>query len=163
MSQSKRTKLINSSLWALVFLWLVLIFAFSAQSAEHSDFYSKKVTEIIIKIISLIDNVTIDANRTNSLIIQLHSLVRKFAHGWIYFVLGVLVVKAVIKTGVMGFRAHVLAVLFCGAYAVTDEIHQLFVPGRSGQISDILIDTSGAILGMGVYWLFHFVNRHIKN
>ena len=33
------------------------------------------------------------------------------------------------------------------AYAVTDEVHQLFVPGRSGRITDVLIDGAGAVVG----------------
>ena len=33
-------------------------------------------------------------------------------------------------------------------YATTDEIHQLFVPGRSGEVRDVLIDSLGALIGI---------------
>ena len=44
-------------------------------------------------------------------------------------------------------------------YASTDELHQLFVPGRSGQVKDVLIDGCGAVIGALIIWgisyLFH--------
>jgi VanZ family protein len=39
------------------------------------------------------------------------------------------------------------AVAFSAVYAVTDEIHQIFVPGRAAQFSDFVVDTSGAMFG----------------
>lgn len=45
-------------------------------------------------------------------------------------------------------------VIFAGAlgalYAISDEIHQTFVPGRSGQVQDVLIDFLGVIIGICV-------------
>jgi VanZ family protein len=37
-------------------------------------------------------------------------------------------------------------------YASTDELHQKFVPSRTPMISDVFVDTSGAIIGMIVLW-----------
>ena len=54
-------------------------------------------------------------------------------------------------------RALFSAWLTASAYAATDEFHQLFVPGRSGQISDVILDSAGAALGVllmtGIEWL----------
>ena len=44
--------------------------------------------------------------------------------------------------------------MICIGYATTDELHQAFVPGRTPKLTDILIDSSGAMLGTGVYLLF---------
>jgi len=41
--------------------------------------------------------------------------------------------------------------VFCVLYAISDETHQIFVPGRSAQISDVLIDSVGAIVGILMY------------
>jgi VanZ family protein len=41
-------------------------------------------------------------------------------------------------------------VLIATAYAVTDEIHQGFVSGRSAQVRDVLIDTAGALVGVAL-------------
>ena len=45
------------------------------------------------------------------------------------------------------------AFLLCVAYAMSDEIHQLFVPGRAGQVRDILIDSSGSFVGIAIVLL----------
>ena len=45
------------------------------------------------------------------------------------------------------------------AYAATDEFHQLFVPGRSGQLSDVILDSAGALAGVAAFtvlcWLIN--------
>lgn len=149
MSTFKKIKLGTVFLWVIVFLWLILIFALSAQLADQSADVSKKVAETIIERIAWVFHIDIDTETITSLAKQFDHLVRKYAHGSIYFVLGGLVIMTLIKSGIRGFRAYVLTIVFCLFYAVTDEMHQLFVPGRSGQISDILIDIAGAVFGIG--------------
>ncbi|MFH0861583.1 MAG: VanZ family protein [Candidatus Altiarchaeota archaeon] len=63
---------------------------------------------------------------------------------------------------VLGFLAFPLAgqskrpllscVIFCAAYAASDEFHQLFVPGRHGTPVDVLIDAVGAVIGSSLSW-----------
>jgi len=48
-------------------------------------------------------------------------------------------------------RGVLLAFVICVLYAISDETHQIFVPGRSAQISDVLIDSVGAIVGILMY------------
>jgi VanZ family protein len=49
-------------------------------------------------------------------------------------------------------------------YAITDEFHQSFVPNRQGHLADVLIDSSGAALGLAGIWLFsRWRNRRPKN
>lgn len=153
MSIVKASKLVIISSWLVVVLWLVLIFTLSVQTAEQSAGLSGKVTETIIKVASCIVPIDTDVRVMDQMVKQFHNLVRKFAHGWLYFVLGVLVLNSFIKTGVKGVKAYVYALIFCVAYAVTDEGHQTFVVGRSGQISDVLIDTVGAMVGISLYWI----------
>jgi VanZ family protein len=43
-------------------------------------------------------------------------------------------------------------VLLTVAYACTDEYHQTFVPGREGQVQDVLIDAAGAVAGTFLYF-----------
>ena len=46
-------------------------------------------------------------------------------------------------------KVHYIAALgFAFCYASTDEFHQLFIPGRSGQFTDVCIDTAGAAIGL---------------
>lgn len=79
--------------------------------------------------------------------------IRKTAHFSVYLLLGVLVMNALRRSGVIGLKAVALAIGICVLYAVSDEVHQLFVPGRGGQARDVLIDSAGAILGIGGAWV----------
>ena len=46
-----------------------------------------------------------------------------------------------------------MSILFSFLYACTDELHQIFVPGRSAQFRDVLIDTLGASFGIAITYL----------
>ena len=74
-------------------------------------------------------------------------VVRKVGHAVAYGVLAVLVAWAR-NRGPDEERSVVL--LLVAVYAITDEIHQSFVPGRSGAITDVLVDTAGAVAGLGL-------------
>jgi VanZ family protein len=65
---------------------------------------------------------------------------RKIAHAAEYAVLGWLLLRA------MGRELPAAAIGI--AYAVTDEIHQSFVPGRQGAPLDVLIDAAGVLAGV---------------
>ncbi|MFN0155507.1 MAG: VanZ family protein [Gaiella sp.] len=70
-------------------------------------------------------------------------LLRKGAHVVEFAILGALLLRAA--------RRPVVAVLLGVAYAVSDEIHQHFVPGRQGTPLDVLIDTAGVVAGVALY------------
>ena len=55
------------------------------------------------------------------------------------------------RIGMHGYRMIGLSLLVCVLYAISDEVHQLFVPGRGAQVKDVLIDSAGAIVGVGLY------------
>jgi len=85
---------------------------------------------------------------------DLHHFIRKNAHFFIYLILGVLVKNALNSSGIMGFKAIGIGLVICVGYAFSDEIHQLVVPGRGGQLSDVVIDSCGAGLGIMLQILF---------
>lgn len=70
-------------------------------------------------------------------------VLRKLAHAAEYAILGALLVRA----GVRARLALALGVL----YAVTDELHQTFVPGRAGRPLDVAVDAAGLVLGIVVW------------
>lgn len=73
---------------------------------------------------------------------------RKGAHIVAYAVLGALLVNALRYMSLRRWRMVVLVAVLCaGLYAATDEIHQTFIPGRSGEARDVLIDTVAAAGG----------------
>ena len=76
-------------------------------------------------------------------VIQLSFYVRKCAHFLEYTLLG-----SSIYMAAAGRRRAALSWLIAAAYAVSDEIHQIFIPGRSCELRDICIDSLGALCGI---------------
>ncbi len=77
-------------------------------------------------------------------------ILRKFAHISEFFILTILFYRAVKKTI---FENPVFAAaIFSLLYAVSDEVHQLFVPGRAGKIEDVMIDGVGILAAAAVLW-----------
>lgn len=139
--------------WTIVILWLVLIFYLSSQVVEKSNGLSKGITEVIVKTLEkIIPNANIDINRFNHLL-------RKNAHFFAYFILGVLVMNIVNRKGINGFKAFAIALGICILYAISDEVHQLFVPGRGAQVKDVLIDSAGAATGIGICKIISKIRR----
>ena len=84
-------------------------------------------------------------------LVGIRVVVRKFGHVAEYAILCVLCFRAIRTTRPCGLgRLIAAAVLISVAFAATDEIHQAFVPGRTGTPVDVLIDTLGAFCGAGV-------------
>ncbi|MFA5535750.1 MAG: VanZ family protein [Bacillota bacterium] len=134
--------------WLLVIIWMAVIFNFSAKPAVESNEMSTGITEKILEVVEkVVPSMKIDKAKFNHVI-------RKNAHFLVYFVLGILVLNGFKNSGLEKFKSLGLALLICVLYAISDEIHQVFVPGRGGQVKDVIIDSVGAIVGMGIYAKF---------
>lgn len=126
--------------YLLLFLWLVLIFYMSSQVATTSSGLSSIFVEPIRPYApGFAEGI-------------LTTLVRKSAHIFLYFVLGILIYNVLRGHKLSSKKLVSYSVLFAGLYAVTDEIHQSFVPGRSAEVRDVIIDTIGAALGVAFFW-----------
>jgi VanZ family protein len=154
---SKKT-LVNAKniSWAAVIGWMILIFCLSHQPAAKSNELSTGITEVIIK---TIERVVPDKEFD---IRDLNHVLRKNGHFFTYLVLGILVANAFTKSGMQGMRNMVFSLLVCILYAVTDEIHQLLVIGRGGQCMDVVIDSFGAITGIGLFITVDRVFKKVK-
>ncbi|MCT4607005.1 MAG: VanZ family protein [Marinisporobacter sp.] len=147
--------------WTAVFLWLVLIFCLSAQPANQSDGLSKKVTKVIIENAGKIVPIADETSTTTNLVARFNHMVRKYAHFTVYLILGILVMNGFRVSGSIGFRGSVLSLVFCIAYAISDEVHQLFVAGRGGQVMDVLIDSAGASVGILMYLMLSRIKKKV--
>ena len=87
--------------------------------------------------------------------------VRKAAHMSEYAVLALLIFQALTAFDRKKNRGC-MALGITAAYAATDEFHQLFVPGRAGRVSDVLIDSSGVLLGIAIVSLFMHIKQFLK-
>jgi VanZ family protein len=135
--------------WMAVFLVMLLIFNLSSQVAEHSNELSTGITELIIKAVEKVaPGAELDQKNINNRL-------RKNAHFFSYLLLGMFAYNALRRSGLRGWRCFILALGVCVSYAITDEVHQLYVPGRGGQVRDVLIDSAGACVGIGLcrFWI----------
>ncbi|GAA0176788.1 VanZ family protein [Clostridium sediminicola] len=129
--------------WLMVILWMALIFTFSHQPGNISDKNSKLV-------IYLFDMLGLDLNGLLGEVSNF--IVRKLAHFTEYFILYMFLIRAM---NYKNFKIEniFIAVIYVFLYAASDEIHQAFVPNRGPAIRDVIIDTSGAIFAMIIYYL----------
>jgi len=119
-----------------------VIFAFSHQPGQDSSRLSGCIT---IHIANLLEMLGMDISG-----MDLGFFIRKAAHFSIYFVLGILTFIANYANRRRLVESAVVAVLISTGYAVLDEYHQSFIPGRSCQLKDVLIDSSGSFAGAAV-------------
>ena len=135
----------------LVIIWMVLIFCFSNQKAEDS---SKLSNGVIVKVASVFLDDSLNETKKDELIEDYTTIVRKTAHFAIYLVLGVLIISFISEFSIN--HVYLIALFLSLLYACSDEFHQTFISGRSGEVKDVLIDTLGALLGIILY---RFIKR----
>ncbi len=148
----KKDLYIKIVLWVLVLLCMAMIFHFSSESSVESKKTSSHLTELTKKIINILP--FNEVNKEN-LIKGAEHFVRKTAHFTEYFLLGVLTLSACLKT--FKKRNFWIALLICFIYSVSDEVHQIFVPGRAFMIGDILLDTVGSLSGLIVFVYLRYI------
>lgn len=171
-------------LWTLLFSWMVVIFLFSTQDGVASGQLSSGFLHRFV-LFFLPRSVAADTN----LVHTLEFVVRKGAHMTEYGILAILAFAQLKTYFPWNFRKSVkiadnflsgettvhrrillqyplfqflIAICFVFLYACTDEFHQTFVSGRSGQFRDVLIDTVGGLIGGLVFLLFAYLIRKKK-
>lgn len=146
-------------------LWLIIIFLLSHQPASISTETSTAFTRTIINIVNNITGNNIDEEQIETIVDSTFTLVRKIAHLTEYLILGILMINVVKNYQKNIKKIIIISLLSCILYACTDEIHQLFVPGRSGQLLDVFIDTIGSIIGIFSYkYMYHLlkIKKNVK-
>ena len=130
-------------LTAAVLLLMTVVFAFSAQPGEESDALTQAAVMPLAELIAEMQQG--DEHMAEALYAFLGSLIRKAAHLCEFALLGLLLYLTLRSYGVSGMWWSLCVGIL---YAASDEIHQLFVPGRLGCITDVLIDAIGVALGV---------------
>lgn len=141
---------------------MIIIFLFSAKPAVSSAESSRTIANAILNIAeNFMDPALWQEDRDNVLDTVDH-IVRKTAHFTEYAVLASAIELHYWITKRKGIRFIFLSILFSFLYAATDEFHQLFVPGRSGEFKDVMIDTAGAATGAFLFYFLLILIEHIK-
>ncbi len=141
--------------------WMVLIFSLSAENAATSSGTSGRIIATVVRIFySGFDELPITEQA--EIIGSFQFVVRKTAHFMLYFILGMLSFLSVVTYTKISliFRVGISALISL-LYSISDEIHQLFVSGRSGEVRDVVIDFCGALLAIGLLWVIVKFNRKI--
>ena len=121
----------------VLILWMIVIFLLSNQTGSESTILSDGViNSTICKFINNCDP-------------EVYSfIVRKLAHILIYLILGIF--------SVMNFKNDkeglINAFILCITYAFFDELHQMFINSRSGEVRDIIIDIFGSLSGILIFY-----------
>ena len=144
----------------LIIIWMITVFSFSNQGATESGHTSEKVTKIIVDIV--VNDKKEEENKVQ-IAKKIENTVRKFAHYTLYTIGGFLIMNYAYTTEKTKKQQIIGSVLFGAFYAVTDEAHQYFVPGRSAQITDVGIDTLGVITGIIIFAIIINVIQKLKN
>ena len=147
MQNSKTQKRLAVFFWILTAVCLGIIFYFSACGADESHEQSASILELIYYIFG--------ENAVTMFI------VRKCAHFLEYT--GTCLVMSAAFYYTLNKNRISLPIAFTSLYAVTDEVHQIFVDGRSCELRDWAIDTLGAVLGALIFTLIYTAVKKIKS
>lgn len=148
--------------WLAVILWACVIFTFSSQNGTESGGLSSRVLQMfVLPVLNFLHIYNADP-------VLLSFLIRKAAHMFIYFVLAILSCNAVNVTRFTflqgkSFLPRVCVLIFCFLYAATDEFHQSLTPERGPAFTDVLIDTSGALIGILIFSMIAAIIKHCKD
>lgn len=128
-----------------VLFWMCLIFFFSMDSGDASSIKSNSIIDHMSQFF-LGKNITLEEKE---IIREKYEYpLRKGAHLTLYFFLGVSVLLLLKEYHLITKKEIIISICLVFLYACSDEIHQLFVPNRSGELLDVLLDTFGGSLGV---------------
>lgn len=145
-------------LWVLIIFCMGAVFVFSSQEASESKKVSSGVIKAVVKAFDFNDSLSKD--ELTSISQKLTFVVRKGAHFSVYAIICILWAILLKEYKIIGKRNFTISFLICFLYACSDEIHQIFVPGRSGEVRDVIIDTCGAITGFLFLKLFYSIKKY---
>lgn len=150
---------------------MIIIFCFSTQNADRSDrtsgYFSMKIIRLLWS-----DYDSRSAEEQKDIYDNVQHVIRKCAHFWEYTMLGFMIrlcLESWFGAEVKRRKALLLIAFAIGVvYAASDEIHQLLIDGRSGQWTDVLLDScgvmTGVLLGIALIWTtYRRKEEEVKN
>lgn len=140
-------------LWLLLAVfWMILIFCFSSQQADDSSQASGALACQVIEGINAVAGLDWSEGQRHLYASSIEHPLRKAAHMTEYAVFACILLGNFSQYPLLKNRRYLWSQLGAACYAATDEFHQLFVDGRSGEFKDVAIDSAGAFLGLLFAW-----------
>lgn len=140
----------------IVLICMFTIFSFSSDNDVESN---KKSDGVIIRTCKLFLKKDLSEKEQRKYIEKYVVFVRKTAHFSIYLLLGLSIISLIKEYRQVDIKAIIIALIVSILYAISDEIHQIFVSGRSGELFDVIIDSLGSITGIYLYYLYTKIRR----
>lgn len=139
--------------WFLLLIaHMTFIFYMSSEPAYISHTRNRHVIETVKSVSGINLDKKLGEQRSDH-------IVRKNAHFILFFILGIIAIYYLKHTSIK-YKTF-LSFLLCFTYAVLDEIHQYFVPGRGPKVTDVFIDLAGSILGIALVQIINWKFRKI--
>ena len=131
---------------------MTAIFLFSSQPSDESQKLSNEFLDILQPILDILPPEA-DAGKN----------IRKMAHFFEFMCMGIASAmffsELFLKHPKRLLRSVAISAALCVLYASSDEIHQLFVPGRACRLTDVFIDSAGAMLGIAIVLTFYIMKK----
>lgn len=125
-----------------LFIWTLFIWRNSLQignlSQQQSDWFVDRIKYLISSIFNI--------NNSQNDLSSLSFIIRKFAHFSEFFILSFLWSILILKLN--NSKKIFLPIFISILISIIDETIQLYVPGRSGMLQDVFIDSTGALFGL---------------
>ena len=146
MTKKKKLRIL---LTLLIIIWMGVIFCFSNQTGPKSSSSSQSVIYLIGHISKTLTGHNIVNTLSTDAFSFIEFIIRKCAHMFVYFVLSILTMLLMFtyETYPLRFKCFI-SLLVSFLYACSDELHQFFVGGRSASFRDVMIDSTGACIGI---------------
>lgn len=149
----------------LAISWMICIYKLSGMNSTNSNGKSTDIISIFIEdTLDITNNYGItDSHPTDEKLSHASELInapmRKVMHASVYFVLAffIMILLNVIFEHKKYWLTLLLTLILCIGFAVSDEYHQTYVAGRTGQPLDVVIDSAGAVAGMIFYSTYQIV------
>ena len=158
--KSDKFKIIFS--WALVLLWIAVVFLFSSQEVTQSSALSGNATSGIAGVLKFLTFGFYNIDTPEKTAVA-EDIVRETAHVFEFLILGVFTINAFKKSGFSRHWLLINSMAFCIFNAFFDEFHQMFVAGRATQLVDLLLDSAGALIGILLMNLMFYLREKRYN
>ncbi|WP_027308865.1 VanZ family protein [Caloramator sp. ALD01] len=139
-------------LFIFLLLYMSFIFYLSSEPANISHSRNRKIIETV----KITTGKDIDKKVGRE---RLNFYVRKNAHFFLFMFLGSLSLLYINHIKIK--NKFLIAFIFCFLYAISDEVHQYFVPGRGPRVMDVFIDSAGALIGISFIKIINWKSKRI--
>ena len=143
--------------WMPAAILMLVIYQFSSKTADLSGESSLAISKAVLHFYETISKIQWQQGYREEILGVLDHVVRKTAHFTEYAILAATFSFHFTVWRKKAWQRIALPVLLAGLYAAGDEYHQTFVAGRSGQVSDVLLDTTGAFVGALIFFLLVYL------